>query len=168
MWKKSGSKRTGRKLSLRDTAACVFNAKVKAMRRHSHAKGAGKLPPNLDLRTRCGNTDTTKIDRVVFVFNAKVKTKRRHSNAQYARHLNPKLDLRNRCGTTEPTKKRVLFLFDLLQPAMYIAALQNVPSMQGSNLQGQELRKGDYTTALEALTKRPARCTNIQVSQLSL
>ena len=65
-------------------------------------------------------------------------------------------------------RKNAYSLLDLLQPAMYIAALQNVPSMQGSNLQGQELRKGDYTTELEALAKRPARCTNIQVSQLSL
>ena len=69
MQKKSGTKHTGRKLSLQDMGACAFNAQVKETWRHTGAQCAGKLNPKLDFRTPCGTTETTKIT-VVFVSTA--------------------------------------------------------------------------------------------------
>ena len=69
MQKKSGTKHTGRRLSLQETGACAFNAQVKEKRRDTRAQCAGKLNPKLDFRIGCGATETPKI-AAVFVSTA--------------------------------------------------------------------------------------------------
>ena len=65
-------------------------AKVKCKRTHSNAKDAGKLHPKLDLRTRCGKTKFTKINRAVFVSTA-ADLDVHHSIAKRAQYAGMKL-----------------------------------------------------------------------------